>query len=167
MFIKEHSNQIIGQVSLLVQQLNADEYARPLPVFSDNSVGKHVRHIVEFYQCMFEGVQTGLVDYDNRVRVIQLETDINYVLNVISDISFQTIELNDSTLFTNVCYGKFSQQVQTTTFCELVYNIEHAVHHLAIIKIGLLQSFPHVVIPENLGVADSTVKYQQQKMVVK
>jgi hypothetical protein len=45
---------------------------------------------------------------------------------------------------------------------ELVYLIEHTIHHLAIIKIGLNQGYPHLVLPVNLGVAPSTLLYRDK-----
>ena len=47
--------------------------------------------------------------------------------------------------------------VESTLERELVYNIEHAVHHMAMIKIGLRQIAPEILIDKNFGVAQSTV----------
>ncbi|MDX1476670.1 MAG: hypothetical protein R3301_03155 [Saprospiraceae bacterium] len=44
---------------------------------------------------------------------------------------------------------------------ELIYNIEHTIHHLAIIKIGLAIIAPDIPLPAHFGVAPSTVKYKQ------
>jgi hypothetical protein len=40
-----------------------------------------------------------------------------------------------------------------------VYNVEHAIHHMALIKVGLKEVCPAVKIPADFGVAVSTVKY--------
>jgi hypothetical protein len=46
---------------------------------------------------------------------------------------------------------------------ELVYNIEHAIHHMALIKIGLRAEFSSVIIPDSFGVASSTLRYDQSR----
>ncbi len=45
---------------------------------------------------------------------------------------------------------------------ELLYNIEHAVHHMAILRIALEADFPHVPLAEHSGVAYSTVQHRNQ-----
>jgi len=44
---------------------------------------------------------------------------------------------------------------------ELLYTIEHAVHHMAIIKIGLREVAPTIVLPTEFGVAASTLRHQE------
>ena len=50
--------------------------------------------------------------------------------------------------------------VSSSFFRELTYLIEHTIHHLAIIKIGLNEVYPAIEIPKNFGVAHSTIRYQ-------
>ena len=45
---------------------------------------------------------------------------------------------------------------------ELMYAYDHAIHHLAMIKIGMQIDFPMIEISKNLGVAPSTLKYRKQ-----
>jgi hypothetical protein len=44
---------------------------------------------------------------------------------------------------------------------ELMYNIEHTIHHLAIIKIGLNAVAPQIALSEHFGVAPSTIRHKQ------
>ncbi|KPM32074.1 Hypothetical protein I595_1723 [Croceitalea dokdonensis DOKDO 023] len=48
--------------------------------------------------------------------------------------------------------------VQSTFFRELLYNIEHLVHHLAIIKIGIQSLESKVEISDDFGIAASTIR---------
>jgi hypothetical protein len=43
---------------------------------------------------------------------------------------------------------------------ELLYAYDHAVHHLAIIKLGIKAEIPDVEIDSNIGVAASTLRHQ-------
>ena len=56
------------------------------------------------------------------------------------------------------------QQVEVSTCLarELVYNIEHAIHHMAIIRMALIQEFPDINVDSNFGIAYSTIKFQQK-----
>ena len=50
--------------------------------------------------------------------------------------------------------------ILTTFERELMYNIEHTIHHLAIIKIAIRLVAPHIRLPDNFGVAASTIKHR-------
>ena len=54
-----------------------------------------------------------------------------------------------------------SVRINSSVERELAYNIEHAIHHMAIIKIAVNTVFPRVQLPQNFGVAYSTVRYQK------
>jgi hypothetical protein len=56
--------------------------------------------------------------------------------------------------------------IETNYFRELTYNIEHAVHHMAIMKIGIREVAGQVVIPTSFGVATSTIRYREQETVL-
>ena len=58
-------------------------------------------------------------------------------------------------------YNSTENLIETNYYRELMYNIEHCIHHQAIIKIALL-NFGKTEIAENLGVAKSTIEYKKQ-----
>lgn len=45
-----------------------------------------------------------------------------------------------------------------------MYNIEHTIHHLALIKVGLKLVYPDLDLPNHFGVAPSTIKFQQAQL---
>jgi hypothetical protein len=55
--------------------MDTAQYTQPLTVFSGSSVGQHVRHTVEFFQCFILGLENGVVDYDARKRDFLIEND--------------------------------------------------------------------------------------------
>ena len=164
MNIKIQTEEILRQVSALINGLSDEQYSALLPVLINNSVGKHVRHIVEFYQCFLNGLQIGCVDYDKRERSLLLETNREFTQNSIENIIDLLKIINDSSIQLTVSHGDSSLIVNTSVFRELAYNIEHTVHHLAIIKIGVMNCFAEIVLPDNMGIASSTIKYQAQML---
>jgi hypothetical protein len=54
--------------------------------------------------------------------------------------------------------------MDTNYFRELTYNIEHAVHHMAIIKIGIREVANYVTLPADFGIAASTIRYKEASM---
>ena len=45
-----------------------------------------------------------------------------------------------------------------------MFAYDHALHHLAIIKMGLLSAFPQIKVDENMGVSPATLKNQNQAL---
>lgn len=155
----------IDQLCHLLEQLNNANYSQPLNVLHNNTIGKHVRHVAEFYQTFLQGLATGIVNYDNRQRNIRLETDIAFTIEQLTQIktALQHIDLNKP-LQLSVAYTQdAAQQIPTNPARELVYLIEHTIHHLAILRIAVDAHFSFVNLPNNFGIAYSTVKHQQTK----
>ena len=66
---------------------------------------------------------------------------------------------------TTVClktvYNKQETELETSYYRELVFNIEHCIHHQAIIKIALLTMGKNQI-DESFGVAKSTLIYRKE-----
>ncbi len=75
MILVEESILILNSIESLIEQLNEEEYLRPLEVLSQNSLSQHIRHILEFYHEYILGLQRGEIDFDLRNRSRRLEED--------------------------------------------------------------------------------------------
>lgn len=162
--IQDTNQAVLSQLSDLLNAISPQAYTTPLSLLQGSSVGQHVRHTIEFYQCLFQQSEQGLVDYDARTRNLRLETDPIFAAQMAEELLEET-ELHEANrkLLLRVCFGQDEpQEIETTLARELVYLAEHAIHHFAIIKIALRADFPEVLIPEDFGVAYSTLKYRQQ-----
>lgn len=162
------SNAILLQLDALLAQLDNEVYCQPLPILKGNSLGKHVRHILEVYQELFTGLVQGKVCYDARRRDTQLEQDPNFARRLIVELSKRTDEINKDagiSVFGN--YGEEEVLVGSTLGRELAYNIEHAIHHMAILQICVQHQFPLVVLPANFGLAYSTIQHQNKNVHLK
>ncbi|CAH0994199.1 hypothetical protein EMA8858_00307 [Emticicia aquatica] len=160
--------EVVKQLSNLLKQLKPNDYSKSLDVLNGSSIGQHTRHIVEFYQCLLKGILGGIVDYDARERNLMLENDLNYTLSILKLIETQieNIKNLNEPLLLSVNYNSDSQHFIETNFIrEMVYLVEHSIHHYALIRIGLQENFDKIDIPKNFGVAYSTVKHRQEMVV--
>ncbi len=164
MSIKSSSSDIFRQLNGLLRQLSNSEYAQPLVVLSGNTIGKHVRHILEFFDILVTGAQAGAVNYDMRRRDLCLETDIGEALHRMSLLDraiFHMDLYHPLTLEGDLSADGGNPIVIPSTFArELLYNIEHAIHHMALIQVAVQDSFCHIALPPHFGVAYSTVQHQ-------
>jgi hypothetical protein len=150
-----------------LRHLDDEAYAQPLEILSGSSVGQHTRHIIEFFTCLLEQRCEGCINYDGRRRdpAIEQLTDAanKTLLQVSADLN--AVDPKER-LSLAVAYdgGSHPTEVVDTTFeREVIYNIEHAIHHLAMIKIGLRQIAPELQVSEAFGVAPSTIRYRKQE----
>jgi uncharacterized damage-inducible protein DinB len=162
--LSQISVQILHQVKGLITQLSDDDYSRPLDLLSSNTIARHVRHVLEMYDEMISGIGMELIDYDARKRNLLIEHNREYTLQFISDMEAKLEMLEaDKPLQLCTCYdiktGKMI--VNTSINRELAYNIEHAIHHMAIIQISVKHAFSHITLPAGFGVTFSTLAYQQ------
>jgi uncharacterized damage-inducible protein DinB len=163
--LKNSSNEVLNQLAELINALSDEEFRMELSVLSGNTIGKHVRHIVEMYQCLISAYPLNTVNYDLRERNTQIENDRSYALSCIESISNSLLILADKHLDLIVGLSKSDSHFETvkTTFNrELVYNIEHCIHHMAIIKIAVEVSFNAIAISSDFGVAPSTLRYNEK-----
>lgn len=156
---------ILNQFKSVLVQFDASEYKKALKILNNVSLGQHTRHIIEFYICLFNSLESGIVNYDSRERDLRIESDLEYAtlqLNIIIE-KFKTnfIDKNISLEF-SLGMDNFSL-VNTTFHRELTYLMEHTIHHLAIINIAVNAFFHKIILPSNFGVAYSTIQYNQSK----
>ncbi len=164
--LRKTTAEIISQVTDITEKLSNEEYASPVALLHGSSIGKHVRHIIEFYDCLLRGYETGTVDYDAREHNALLENDKMLAVKTLNETQKKINNYSEKPLMLSVNFSNEAEKashISSSYERELIYNIEHVVHHAAIIKIALKNSFPKVVIPDNFGVAYSTVRFNKKQ----
>ncbi len=158
------SKSILGQLKSLTEQLSTEDYTQTLEVFSGATIGQHTRHILEFYQCVLNDTNIAIINYDNRKRNLLIETDRTYTIDIIDGL-FTILErgITDKNVIVEGELGGVKNKLSSSLMRELLYAIEHAVHHMAILKIGVITNFTQVQLNKNFGIAESTVKFQESK----
>ena len=155
---------LLGQISDVVSTLTNQQYAGLMPVLSNNSIGQHLRHVIEMYECLIEGYDSGLINYEKRKRQQLIENSTEAAIMSIKSIVEALSQLEDKLLELELCFDVSNDEtirLSTNYHRELAYNIEHTIHHMALIRIGLKEiGFQNI--PTNFGIAPSTVKFRNQ-----
>lgn len=163
------AHQILAQLEDVLRQVNGQEFVQASPALSDATIGQHTRHTLEFFVCLEQGLPAGAVNYDQRAHDRSIEEDKEVALRLIKRLkAFVQHHSDNRPLRLEVGYERHSDEcvsVETNYYRELAYNIEHAVHHMALVKIGLRDVAPGVVLPEGFGIAVSTLRHQERVLV--
>jgi hypothetical protein len=162
MHLKEMIAPVLQQLSQSLQQLSDDEYCKKCKLLQGSSIGNHSRHIIELFTCLLNGYNNGIINYDNRKREKEIECNKTYACNlliqIIDKINLKNKPLN---LHTNMYVIKNEPIFVATNFYrEVMYNIEHAIHHMALIRIGV-NEVSKIELPTNFGIAPATIKHHQ------
>lgn len=165
MNLKDASVNILDQLEKVLIQLRDKDYCQSIPSL-EASIGQHVRHILEFYICLFEGLETGKINYDHRRRDERIENNKRFALDQLDNLRSRIEkQMNNPELMLDLKYGEASNEdigISTNYERELAYNIEHTIHHLAIIKQAFREIGQYVELPANFGIASSTVRFMKQ-----
>ena len=161
---------ISDQMTELLQRLPLQVYTCPVPLFHGSTVGQHFRHILEFYTCLLEGCAAGRVDYSSRKRNDALSENPATALAALEYLTDSFRQVDEQQLLH--VQSEFSETADggptylSSLGRELQYAFDHAVHHLAIIRMGLETQFPDVPVAADLGVAPSTLRHRQASLVI-
>lgn len=147
------------EITNLLDQLEESEYNYCHEEINA-TIGEHVRHIIELYQSLIDNYDTGIVNYDKRNRNLLIQTSIDHAKNAI-DYILNHIELPNKELLLEQGTIATNFSIKTNYFRELVYNLEHSIHHQALIKVAIIK-YPSIKLVENFGIAKSTIEYKNQ-----
>jgi hypothetical protein len=153
-------NNSLDELVDLLNQLSEKEYSSSCFELSGASIGEHTRHIVEMFQCLNQNYDLGIVNYDKRERNVLIQTNTDFALQMILDVK-NSIQKEDKKLELQQMIDGTAIKIQSNYYRELLYNLEHCIHHQALIKVAILK-FENVAVNENFGVARSTVEYRKQ-----
>ena len=165
MTLSEAASETLSQLAVIVDRILPQDFSKPSEALGGSTIGQHIRHTLEFFTCLQRGYENGTVNYDERPHDHQVQSDKEIALESLKTmITFISNLQDDRPLSLQVSYdseGSRFHTVKTTLMREVVYNIEHAVHHMALIRIGLSEVAPYVQVGEGFGIAASTVRYNR------
>ncbi|QNI03890.1 hypothetical protein HXW73_13625 [Halomonas sp. SH5A2] len=165
--------QTLAQLAELLGNVSAQDYQRPLGAKATQSLGKHVRHILEHYQTLLDACTTAptqaTFDYEQRQRETALETQPDRAGERIESLQAglkALCSMSQDTPLT-LSYPIKSDQAEsaaalpTSLGRELAFLTSHSIHHMALL--GLLCEQLGITLPDDFGVHPSTLRYWAQK----
>ena len=154
------SFQTIEQFKTVLLELPDHCYTKPCDSLSGATIGEHTRHIIELYQCLLNGYNHAEVSYDRRKRDKRIEQDVYHAVEQLQHIQESLGQPNkDIKVIYNLAGNDTS--LDSNFFREVMYNLEHTIHHLALIKVAIIQ-FTDIELPDSFGVAPSTMQFRSQ-----
>ena len=153
-------NNSLNELVDLMNQLSHEEYSSSCRELSNATIGEHTRHIIEMFQCLENQYDLGIVNYDKRERNVRIQTDTAFAIEKIVSIQQNLVKENKNLTLLQIIDGE-EIHIESNYFRELLYNLEHCIHHQALIKVAILQC-DTVKIDPNFGVARSTIEYRNQ-----
>lgn len=162
--LKRSATDLLSQLTEAIIQCKEEDFSKPLPVLSGATFGQHVRHTLEFFICLFDARNDGAINYDKRKHDQQMETDKHLCLSVIgSIIAFIEQVQGDFPVHFEASYVADTPKpvaMPSSFYRELAYNIEHAIHHMALMKVAIVYALSYIEVPASFGVASSTIRYR-------
>ncbi len=154
-----HDNiTVLARGILLLEELDDDLYSRPEPRVSSDGVGCHVRHCLDFYASLLDGLAAGQVDYDSRERDTRVETDRAAALERMHATADRVRAIpdpaGDVVLLVRQDSGGWAE---SSIDRELQVTLSHTVHHFALI--GMLLRLNGHEVDRAFGVAPSTLRH--------
>lgn len=150
--------ETLGELRQVIARLDEKQYAGPSAALHGTSIGEHVRHIIEIFSCLTGQYEKGLIQYDKRERNKSIEKE-KVIAIMHLDHLMGTLRKPDKPLL--LVQEMQGQEIRMSTNYEreLLYNLEHCIHHQALIRLALMQ-FSNIEVPQNFGIAPATIRYR-------
>ncbi|MNK28885.1 hypothetical protein D3C87_472700 [compost metagenome] len=162
MYLKEPITNLFVQMRAMLEVLSDQQYTAKIGMMSNASIGGHIRHVIEFYLELNQGYACGKVNYDQRKRDHVIENNRLFALQKLEEIVVSLVK-PDKRLQLSASYSFDNDaefMVPSSYFRELIYNLEHTVHHMALIRIAVAE-VSAIGLPDDFGLAISTLKFRK------
>lgn len=163
-------NQLHLQQGLdLLSSLTDTQYKKADPPVYSSGIGEHMRHIIEHYQLLLEGMKTGTVNYDARKRDERLSSDRSFAMKTCQGLmdSLEALSRDDDAIEIQMAVTSSpdgdSPMSESTIKREMQYVQAHTIHHYALI--AMIARLQDIEPPEAFGIAPSTLQHRQRMHV--
>jgi len=161
MHLKNSILHLFFQLEILVEQLSDEEYSMPIQSLSGATIGQHFRHVIECFEELDKGYFGGNINYDQRKRDHRLETNKRLALDKLALLG-NALGRPDKPLMLHATLETEAKVSLSSTYNrELMHNLDHTVHHMALIKVGVA-AFRNVLLPDSFGIAWATMKFRSE-----
>ncbi|GAB2684202.1 hypothetical protein Q4574_16555 [Aliiglaciecola sp. 3_MG-2023] len=164
----ESQLEVVRQAKQFLIETDNKDYQEILKPHLSGSAGMHMRHILDHYLALKNGISHKLIDYDKRNRYTESESCPQAALKQWQEIENWLVhvcqqDLNvDLQVSSEVNANKVEKvNVHSTLARELMFISSHAIHHFSLLNV--IQSLRGNTTPENFGVAPATISFQREK----
>ncbi len=153
----------VRQAITLLEGLPESLFTKVEPPAYESSIGAHLRHNIDHYHSFCRGWAGGEIDYDHRRRDPRLEREPPLAKAILEGVVADLSELSETEMERSVrvkmdC-GDQSEWTTSSVKRELQFLLSHTVHHYAVI--GIICRLEGHPLPDDFGVAPSTLKFRQ------
>ena len=134
----------------LLNSIDDQQYAEnsTAPYFS--SIGIHMRHVLDVFDCILRGLETGMIDLSDRKRNELAETHVAMGIDYFSEVKERLLQLENQDLDRVVQVkddlGLGMVTANYTLAAALIQAHSHAIHHFA--SIGYIISQLGISLPD-------------------
>ena len=159
----------LRQALQLLGRLDDAAYATTPRGFAPHRAGAHLRHILEFYRCFLEGLESSHIDYDARRRDEAIEHSRDVASAAIRSI-IRSLETRQELRLERIVWvrmedadasSEIDSLMESSISRELQVLSSHTVHHFALIAMTL--RVHGVEMDRDFGMAPSTLRYLVSK----
>nr|WP_298249163.1 hypothetical protein [uncultured Halomonas sp.] len=162
----EENRCSLYQLESLLVAVSPTAYRRGFDAEARQTLGRHVRHILDHYQALLNGVDVACIDYEARVREPDLEQDPAVARERLGQIREGLTRLGEyATASLQVRYpvdeAGDSLSLTTSLARELAFLTSHTVHHMALLQVLARQL--EMKLPADFGVHPSTLRHWRRQ----
>lgn len=163
---RAHNRALLRQCRALLTGLDAGAMQFGPPRDPTNTIGGHLRHILDHHEALLTALQTAAsdacIDYTARRRGTRCEQDPAAAQARVHrlEAGFACVSAEDEARRIDVVRDDGSRN-ETTVARELDFVASHTTHHLAIVN--LLATLQGIDVPADLGVAPSTLRHRRAR----
>ncbi|MCA1770763.1 MAG: DinB family protein [Halomonas sp.] len=157
----------LAQLRGLLCELIPATYQQSFGRDGRHTLGKHVRHIIDHYDALLDGIEGGKerIDYEHRRREEILEQWPDQAAQRLVCIEASLQALDEKQLPTHLTldypFGNDRLAFGSSIERELAFLASHTIHHMAIL--GLLAEQVGARLPESFGVHPSTLRHWRRE----
>ncbi len=162
MELRKNIEPVLQQLSQNLILLSNEEYTKKSVLLNGSSIGGHTRHVIELFQCLINGYDNGCINYEKRKRDVEIESNVSFACNLLTTIA-SNIHMPNKILSLHGFYSETADDeciIDTNFYRELIYNLEHTIHHMALIRVAI-NEVSNITLPEDFGVAAATMQYKK------
>ena len=133
----------LSKILFVIETLES-VWSRKNKNFNNETIGRHIRHIIDFYLCFIGHIDSNFIDYDARKRSAKIESDISFARYKIEEIIYflKNTDLVDKNIKVRMNSSVYNLDLNSSIFRELMHIADHAIHHANLVQVIIKNEFP-------------------------